>query len=332
MQIELNQLNHRSENQIEIFSPRHNWLKEEVMELFSLPFSDLIFRAAQIHRQFHNPNKIQISILANIKSGACPEDCKYCPQSAHYNTELPIEPFMELEKVIAAAKSAKQEGATRFCMGAAWRQLHNRDLERVCQMIAAVKNLGLESCVTLGMVNQEQSAKLKNAGLDYYNHNIDSSPEFYEKIISTRNFSDRLQTLENIREAGINVCCGGIIGMGEEVQDRAGMLLTLANLPQHPQSVPINMLVKVKGTPLENVADLDEFDLIKTIAVARILLPKSVVRLSAGRINLNEQSQALCFFAGANSIFYGEKLLTTKNPQSQKDLALFAKLGITPAG
>ncbi len=307
---------------------RNDWELDEVMALFALPFNDLIFKAASIHRQNHNNNQVQISTLLSIKTGSCPEDCKYCPQSAHYNTELKKEPFMEIEKVVAAANEAKKAGASRFCMGAAWRNLNDRDLDQVCQMVKEVKDLGLETCVTLGMLKEEQSKKLKDAGLDYYNHNIDSSEEYYEKIITTRKFSDRIETLKNVRQAGLNVCSGGIVGMGEERQDRAGMLIALANLEQHPHSVPINMLVKVKGTPLGDIEELDQFEFIRTIAIARIMMPKSAVRLSAGRQEMSEQTQALCFLAGANSIFYGEKLLTTQNPESQKDQALFAKLGI----
>ncbi len=307
---------------------RNNWQLDEVMDLFALPFNDLIFKAASIHRQNHVNNQVQISTLLSIKTGSCPEDCKYCPQSAHYNTELKKEPFMEIEKVVAAANEAKKAGASRFCMGAAWRNLNDRDLDQVCQMVKEVKDLGLETCVTLGMLKEEQSKKLKDSGLDYYNHNIDSSEEYYEKIITTRKFSDRIETLKNVRQAGLNVCSGGIVGMGEERQDRAGMLIALANLEQHPHSVPINMLVKVKGTPLGDIEELDQFEFIRTIAIARIMMPKSAVRLSAGRQEMSEQTQALCFLAGANSIFYGEKLLTTQNPESQKDQALFAKLGI----
>ena len=310
---------------------RHDWQLEEILELFELPFNDLIFKAASIHRQNHKNNQVQISTLLSIKTGSCPEDCKYCPQSAHYNTDLKKEPFMELEKVLKAAKSAKEAGASRFCMGAAWRNLHDRDLEKVCNMVKGVKEMGLETCVTLGMLKEEQSKKLKDAGLDYYNHNIDTSPEYYEKIITTRKFEDRINTLKNVRQAGLNVCSGGIVGMGEERQDRAKMLITLANLEKHPNSVPINMLVRVKGTPLDNLAEFDEFEFIRTIAIARIMMPKSAVRLSAGREEMNDQTQALCFLAGANSIFYGEKLLTTDNPESQKDQKLFSKLGIQAA-
>jgi len=310
-------------------APRHDWKVEEVLEIFSLPFNDLIFKAAEIHRQNHNPNAVQISTLLSIKTGSCPENCKYCPQSAHYNTGLQKESLMETSKILEAAKAAKEAGASRFCMGAAWRSLHDRDVEKICNIVDEVKKTGLETCMTLGMLTESQSKKLKEAGLDYYNHNIDSSPEFYSEIITTRNFEDRLNTLKNVREAGLNVCSGGIVGMGEKREDRAKMLIVLANLPKHPQSVPINMLVKVKGTPLEEVRELDQFDFIRTIAVARIMMPQSVVRLSAGREEMNEQTQALCFLAGANSIFYGEKLLTTSNPEMERDRKLFEKLGIS---
>ena len=307
---------------------KHDWQIEEVLQLFALPFNDLIFKAAEIHRQFHNQNAVQISTLLSIKTGSCPENCKYCPQSAHYNTGLEKESLMEISKILDAAKNAKEAGASRFCMGAAWRNLHDRDVEKICEIVDEVKKCGLETCMTLGMLTEAQSKKLKDAGLDYYNHNIDSSEEFYSEIITTRNFADRLNTLKNVREAGLNVCSGGIVGMGEKLEDRAKMLIILANLPKHPQSVPINMLVKIKGTPLDKVEDLDQFDFIRTIAVARIMMPQSVVRLSAGRENMNEQTQALCFLAGANSIFYGEKLLTTANPEMERDRKLFAKLGM----
>ena len=307
---------------------RHDWKLSEIMALFNLPFSDLVFRAAEIHRQNHNPNQVQISTLLSIKTGSCPENCKYCPQSAHYNTGLEKESLMDISKILEAANEAKKAGASRFCMGAAWRNLNDRDVEKVCEIIDAVKKTGLETCMTLGMVSQPQGAKLKEAGLDFYNHNIDSSPEFYSEIITTRKFEDRLDTLKNVRDAGLNVCSGGIVGMGEKLEDRAKMLIILANLPKHPQSVPINMLVKVAGTPLDKVEDLDQFDFIKTIALARIMMPRSVVRLSAGRENMNEQTQALCFLAGANSIFYGEKLLTTSNPEMERDVNLFKKLKI----
>ncbi len=310
---------------------KHDWTVEEVTALFAMPFNDLIFKAAEIHRQFHNPNKVQISTLLSIKTGSCPENCKYCPQSAHYDTGLEKQGFMEIDKILDAANAAKQAGASRFCMGAAWRSLHDRDVEKICNIVDEVKKTGLETCMTLGMLTKSQSEKLKEAGLDYYNHNIDSSEEFYSEIISTRNFEDRLNTLKNVRESGLNVCSSGIVGMGETRTDRAKMLIVLANLPKHPESVPINMLVKVKGTPLENVEDLDQFEFLRTIAVARIIMPKSVVRLSAGRETMNEQTQALAFLAGANSIFYGEKLLTTQNPEIEKDQKLFEKLGISGA-
>lgn len=307
---------------------RHDFSVEEILKLFALPFNDLIFKAAEIHRQFHDPNKVQISTLLSIKTGSCPENCKYCPQSAHYNTGLEKESLMAIDKILEAANAAKKAGASRFCMGAAWRSLHDRDVEKICHIVDEVKKTGLETCMTLGMLTDSQSKKLKDAGLDYYNHNIDTSPEFYSEIITTRNFEDRLNTLKNVREAGLNVCSGGIVGMGETREDRAKMLIVLANLPKHPQSVPINMLVKVAGTPLEKARELDQFEFIRTIAVARIMMPKSAVRLSAGREEMNEQTQALCFLAGANSIFYGEKLLTTSNPEMERDQKLFEKLGI----
>jgi biotin synthase len=307
---------------------RNDWKIEEILAFFALPFNDLIFKAAEIHRQNHNPNAVQISTLLSIKTGSCPENCKYCPQSAHYNTGLEKSALMDVAKILEAANQAKEAGASRFCMGAAWRSLHDRDVENICKIVDEVKKTGLETCMTLGMLTDSQSKRLKEAGLDYYNHNIDSSPEFYSEIISTRNFEDRLNTLKNVREAGLNVCSGGIVGMGESREDRAKMLIVLANLPQQPQSVPINMLVKVKGTPLENVENLDEFEFIRTIAVARIMMPQAAVRLSAGRETMNEQTQALCFLAGANSIFYGEKLLTTSNPEMERDRNLFDKLGI----
>lgn len=310
------------------FNERHDFVVDEILQLFALPFNDLIFKAAQIHRQNHNPNAVQISTLLSIKTGSCPENCKYCPQSAHYNTGLEKESLMALDKILDAAKSAKEAGASRFCMGAAWRNLHDRDVEKICKIVDEVKKTGLETCMTLGMLTSAQSKQLKDAGLDYYNHNIDSSPEFYSEIITTRNFEDRLNTLQNVRDAGLNVCSGGIVGMGETRTDRAKMLIVLANLPKHPESVPINMLVKVAGTPMAEVQELDQFEFIRTIAVARIMMPKSVVRLSAGRENMNEQTQALCFLAGANSIFYGEKLLTTSNPEMERDKKLFEKLGV----
>ncbi|NMH59369.1 biotin synthase BioB [Alteromonas ponticola] len=309
-------------------SVRHNWTRQEVQQLFSLPFNDLLFQAQVVHRQHFNPNEVQVSTLLSIKTGACPEDCKYCPQSARYDTGLEKERLLEIEKVIERAKEAKATGSTRFCMGAAWRNPKERDMPYVTKMVAEVKKLGLETCMTLGMLSQDQAVALKQAGLDYYNHNLDTSPEYYGDIITTRTYDDRLNTLQNVRDAGMNVCSGGIVGMGESAEDRASLLMQLANLPEHPQSVPINMLVKVKGTPLDNVDDLEPFEFVRTIAVARIMMPKSHVRLSAGRENMNEQMQAMCFMAGANSIFYGCKLLTTSNPETHEDVMLFKKLGI----
>jgi biotin synthase len=307
---------------------RHNWTATEVQALFDLPFNDLLFQAQTLHRQFHNPNEVQISTLLSIKTGACPEDCKYCPQSTRYDTGLEKEKLMEVDKVIAEARKARAAGSTRFCMGAAWRSPKKKDMPYVVAMVEGVKALGMETCMTLGMLEAEQAQQLAAAGLDYYNHNLDTSPEFYGEIITTRTYQDRLDTLQNVRDAGINVCAGGIIGMGEGVQDRVGLLMTLANLPEHPQSVPINQLVKVEGTPLAEQADLDPIDFVRTIAVARIIMPKAQVRLSAGREQMSAEMHALCYFAGANSIFYGEKLLTTPNPSVNQDLALLARLGI----
>lgn len=307
---------------------RNDWTKAEVDALFALPFNDLLFKAQCVHRENFDPNEVQVSTLLSIKTGACPEDCKYCPQSARYDTGLEKERLLEIEKVIQRAKEAKQAGSTRFCMGAAWRNPRDRDMPYITKMVEEVKDLGLETCMTLGMLTRDQALALKQAGLDYYNHNLDTSPEFYGDIITTRTYQDRLNTLENVRAAGMNVCSGGIVGMGESASDRSGLLIQLANLPEHPQSVPINMLVKVKGTPLDKVDDLDPFTFIRTIAVARIMMPKSHVRLSAGREAMNEQMQALCFMAGANSIFYGCKLLTTSNPDTHEDVILFRKLGI----
>jgi len=307
---------------------RNDWTKAEVEALFAMPFNDLLFNAQVVHRQHFNPNEVQVSTLLSIKTGACPEDCKYCPQSARYDTGLEKERLLEIEKVIQRAKEAKQVGSTRFCMGAAWRNPRDRDMPYILKMVEEVKSLGLETCMTLGMLTRDQAVALKQAGLDYYNHNLDTSPEYYGDIITTRTYQDRLNTLENVRAAGMNVCSGGIVGMGETVSDRASMLVQLANLAEQPQSVPINMLVKVKGTPLDSVEDLDYFEFIRTIAVARIMMPKSHVRLSAGREAMNEQMQALCFMAGANSIFYGCKLLTTSNPDTHEDVMLFKKLGI----
>ena len=298
-----------------------------------MPFNDLIFRAQTIHRKYHDPNKVQISTLLSIKTGGCAEDCKYCPQSAHYDTPVKAEKLTTIEHVREEATKAKNAGASRFCMGAAWRSPKDRDMANVVEMVRVVKELGMESCCTLGMLTPSQATQLADAGLDYYNHNIDTSPEYYPQIITTRTFQDRLDTLQNVRNAGMKTCCGGIIGMGESVRDRAGMLQTLANLSEHPESVPINMLVKVKGTPLANSQQLtaNSFDFIRTIAAARITMPKSAVRLSAGREEMSDEMQALCFLAGANSIFYGEKLLTTPNPEANKDKQLFAKLGIKAA-
>ncbi|MFT6387625.1 MAG: biotin synthase [Cellvibrionaceae bacterium] len=309
---------------------RQDWQRDEVLALFNLPFNDLLFQAQTVHRQHFNPNQVQVSTLCSIKTGACPEDCKYCPQSAHYDTGLKKEKLMQVDKVIEEAKVAKASGATRFCMGAAWRSPSNKNLPYVVEMVKGVKSLGLETCMTLGMLNDEQSQELAEAGLDYYNHNLDTSPEYYGEIITTRSYQDRLDTLGNVRNAGMKVCSGGIVGMGEGEQDRVGLLLQLANMPAHPESVPINMLVKVEGTPFEKLDDLDPFDFIRTIAVARLIMPKSHVRLSAGREEMNQQMQAMAFFAGANSIFYGEKLLTTPNPEANKDMQLFKRLGIEP--
>jgi len=311
-------------------SIRHNWTLEEVEKLFALPFNDLLYQAQQTHRQFFDANQVQISTLLSIKTGACPEDCNYCPQSVRYDTGVEAEPLMHVDAVLEQAATAKQQGASRFCMGAAWRSPKDKDLDKVIEMVQGVKALGMETCLTLGMLNPQQSTKLAAAGLDYYNHNIDSSEAFYEKIITTRKFDMRMDTLKNVQESGINVCSGGIVGMGETQQDRAGMLMALANLEQHPGSVPINALVQVKGTPLHGVEKIDDLDFVRTIAVARLIMPKSMVRLSAGRNEMSDAVQALCFLAGANSIFYGEKLLTTKNPEENKDMALFHKLGIEP--
>ncbi|HHO59763.1 MAG TPA: biotin synthase BioB [Thiotrichales bacterium] len=296
--------------------------------LFELPFNDLMFRAQSIHRENFDPNQVQVSTLLSIKTGACPEDCGYCSQSARNEAELEKERLLPLDEVIAKAREAKANGASRFCMGAAWRNPTDKNLDKVIDMIIAVKGLGLESCVTLGMLTAEQSQRLKQAGLDYYNHNLDTSPEYYGDIITTRTFDDRLDTLKHVREAGINICSGGILGMGEKREDRVSLLQQLANLPQHPESVPINMLVQVEGTPLHGVDSLEPLEFVRTIAVARILMPASYVRLSAGRTEMSDETQALCFLAGANSIFYGEKLLTTGNPDENHDRQLFDKLGL----
>ena len=311
---------------------RHDWNLKEIKALFTQPFNDLVFQAQTIHRQNFDPNAVQISSLLSIKTGACPEDCSYCPQSARYDTGLEPERLMPLEEVKKAALNAKQNGASRFCMGAAWRNPTDKNLDKVIEMISTVKDMGLETCVTLGMLTQPQSKKLKAAGLDYYNHNLDTSPEYYKDIITTRNYQDRLDTLENVRSENINVCCGGIVGMGETDKDRAALLQQLANLPEHPQSVPINLLVQVENTPLHGTEVLDPIEFVRTIAVARIMMPKSAVRLSAGRNDMSDEMQALCFVAGANSIFYGDTLLTTPNPDENKDLELFEKLGINASG
>jgi biotin synthase len=309
---------------------RNDWTREEIRALFALPFPELMFEAQRIHRIHFDPAEVQISTLLSIKTGGCPEDCAYCPQSAKYDTGVKAEKLMSVSAVLAEARAAKQGGASRFCMGAAWREPKDRDVENVCAMIEGVRALGLETCATLGMLTPKQAARLKQSGLDYYNHNLDTSPEFYGEIITTRTYKDRLDTLDAVREAGINVCCGGIVGLGEGEDDRAGMIATLASLPTHPESVPINMLVQVEGTPLAGESKLDPLEFVRTIAVARIAMPKSVVRLSAGREDMSEETQALCFLAGANSIFYGPKLLTTPNPGRDRDMALLDKLGLRP--
>ena len=309
---------------------RHDWTHDEVQALFDQPFNDLLFQAQSIHRRHFDPNSVQISSLLSIKTGACPEDCAYCPQSAKYDTDLETERLLPIDEVKQAALNAKRNGATRFCMGAAWRNPTDRNLDRVIEMISVVKDLGMETCVTLGMLTREQTRRLKQAGLDYYNHNLDTSPEYYGEIITTRSYQDRLDTLRHVQEENIHVCCGGIVGMGEGEDDRVELLRQLANLPKHPESVPINLLVRVENTPLYDADALDPLDFVRTIAVARILMPKSAVRLSAGRSDMSDELQALCFHAGANSIFYGEKLLTTPNPRENEDLDLFARLGIKP--
>jgi biotin synthase len=308
--------------------PTKAWTTAEARALYDLPFADLIFRAQSVHRMHFDPNEVQMSTLLSIKTGGCPEDCGYCSQSAHFETGLKASKLMALEEVKTAAAQARAGGASRFCMGAAWREPKDRDIDTLCDMVREVKGLGLETCMTLGMLTQGQANRLADAGLDYYNHNIDTGPDYYGKVITTRTLQDRLDTLENVREAGMAVCCGGIIGMGEAREDRIGMLVTLANLPTPPESVPINALMKIKGTPLGDSAPIDNFEFVRTIAAARIMMPASVVRLSAGRENMSEELQSLCFLAGANSIFIGPKLLTTKNPAKEKDDALWAKLGV----
>jgi biotin synthase len=308
---------------------RHNWNLKEVENLFAEPLNDLIFKAQIATRAFFDANEVQASTLLSIKTGGCEEDCKYCPQSSFYETEVKAEKLLNKEKILNEAKKAKEMGASRFCMGAAWRSPKERHMNILAEVISEVKDLGLETCMTLGMLTETQAQKLSDAGLDYYNHNIDTSEEYYKEIITTRTFEDRLNTLENVRKSGMKVCCGGIVGMGEKLADRANMLITLANMPTHPESVPINMLVTVEGTPFENVKEIDSIDFIKTIAVARIMMPASYVRLSAGRENMSKETQAMCFLAGANSIFYGEKLLTTPNPEKSEDIQLLNQLGIS---
>jgi biotin synthase len=310
--------------------PRHDWSREEIRALFALPFPELIFRAQSVHRTNFNPDEVQISTLLSIKTGGCPEDCGYCSQSAFHETGLKAERLMNVDAVIEDARRAKADGATRFCMGAAWRGPKDRDMDAVCAMVEGVKSLGLETCMTLGMLTEAQAAKLKNAGLDFYNHNLDTSPEYYGTVVTTHSFQDRLDTLGHARDAGIQVCCGGIVGMGENEEDRAGLLHALATLPEHPESVPINLLVPIEGTKLGESSALDPIEFVRTIAVARILMPKSVVRLSAGRKSMSDETQALCFLAGANSIFLGEKLLTADNPEAVRDRALFDRLGLRP--
>ena len=313
---------------VESAAVRHDWRLQEVEALFALPFLDLLFQAQKVHRGHHEPNAVQMSTLLSIKTGGCPEDCAYCPQSVRYDTGLERDALMEVAAVRDCAVRAKEAGATRFCMGAAYRSPKAKELAVISEMIRQVRSVGLETCATLGMLSPEQAEQLKGAGLDYYNHNLDTSPEFYGEIISTRTYQDRLDTLDAVRTAGLKVCCGGIVGMGESVRDRAKLLLVLANLPEHPESVPINQLVQVPGTPLQGTDRVDPFDFVRSIAVARILMPRAHVRLSAGRQEMSDETQALCFLAGANSIFYGEKLLTTGNPDVERDRKLFERLGL----
>ena len=309
---------------------RHDWTREEVLALFDLPFPVLMQRAGAVHRERFDPSEVQVSTLLSVKTGGCPEDCAYCPQAARYNTGVDATKLMSTDEVLEKARAAKAAGASRFCMGAAWRSPKDRDIPKVAEMIREVKALGLETCATLGMLKADQAVALRAAGLDYYNHNLDTAPEFYGDVIKTREYQDRLDTLEHVRDAGMKTCCGGIVGMGESRTQRAGLLQALANLPAHPDSVPINRLVQVEGTPLKGTALLDPFEFVRTIAVARIVMPASMVRLSAGRAEMNDELQALCFLAGANSIFYGEKLLTTGNPDVEADQALFQRLGLRP--
>jgi len=311
---------------------RHDWTLPEARALLDQPFNDLVFEAQTVHRRYFDPNEVQVSSLLSIKTGSCSEDCAYCPQSAHHQTGLSAESLMPIQEVLDAARRAKEQGAGRFCMGAAWRSPTDRDLDRVCEMVEGVKSLGMETCVTLGMLTDTQTERLKGAGLDYYNHNLDTSEAYYSEIITTRTYQDRLDTLERVRNHGLNVCCGGIVGMGEGPEDRAGLLLQLANLPAHPESVPINLLVQVEGTPLASLDSLDPLEFVRTIAAARIMMPRSRVRLSAGRTDMTDELQALCFLAGANSIFYGERLLTTDNPVADSDKRLFDRLGLRMAG
>ncbi len=311
-------------------APRSDWSRDEIAALFALPFPELMFRAQSVHRAFFDPGQVQTSTLISIKTGGCPEDCGYCSQSSKYDTGVKATKLMEVEAVLADARAAKQAGASRFCMGAAWRSPKDKDLDAVCQMVEGVKALGMETCVTLGMLTGAQAMRLKESGLDYYNHNLDTSPDYYRHIISTRSYQERLDTLAHVREAGIHVCCGGIVGMGESAEDRIGLIHALATLPAHPESVPINALVQIEGTPQGLATPIDPIDFVRMIAVARITMPRSMVRLSAGREEMSEETQALCFLAGANSIFYGPKLLTTPNPVADSDRALFAKLGLTP--
>ena len=309
---------------------RHDWTRAEIAALYDLPFGDLMFHAQTLHRRYFAPNQVQLSTLLSIKTGGCPEDCAYCPQSAHYETSIGADKLMEVDAVLAEARTAKSQGAQRFCMGAAWREPKDRDLDAVCAMVSGVKALGLETCATLGMLTADQAQRLKTAGLDYYNHNLDTAPEYYGAIITTRAYQDRLDTLDRVRSAGMKVCCGGIVGMGENREHRVGMIAALANLAEHPESVPINQLVKVAGTPLADAGSLDELEFVRTIAVARVCMPKSVVRLSAGREGMSEALQALCFLAGANSIFCGPRLLTTPNPARDADRDMMDRLGLSP--
>jgi len=310
---------------------KHDWKEKEILDIYNTPLLELVYKAAKIHRKFHDPSEVQVSSLLSIKTGACPEDCIYCPQSARYKTGIEVHPLLPLDKVIQTAKQAKKEGATRFCMGAAWREIKDGpNFDRVLEMVKAVNALGMEVCCTLGMLTEGQAKKLAKAGLYAYNHNVDTSREYYEKIITTRTYDDRLNTLKNVREAGITVCCGGIIGIGEKIKDRVGMLIILSSLNPHPESIPINALIPVKETPLENQKLVSIWEMVRMIATTRIVMPKSIVRLSAGRVNMSEEGQALCFLAGANSIFAGEKLLTQSNPQINQDLEMFKNLGLKP--